>query len=180
MKPPPPATPPPRGRRGDSKGARSPRMPQDGPTGTGTSPLPSPAADAPAVTVGDSGRGGMFVVCFHVPGRPVPWSVPTVFRNGGSKKNARLIAWQQTVGMFARLAMHGRELHAGPVEIAVVATIAAPRDRRYRDPDCTNIVKAIEDALQGIVIVNDRQVCRQYVERVRGDDERAVIRVKGV
>jgi Holliday junction resolvase RusA-like endonuclease len=121
-----------------------------------------------------------FAVAFRVPGRPAPWSVPVVFRNGGCRKDARLVSWQRTVALYARLAMAGREPYAGPVELRVTFTVAKPSGRAKREIDLTNALKGFEDPLQGIVIVNDRQVCRQVAERVRGEPEGAAVEVRAL
>jgi Holliday junction resolvase RusA-like endonuclease len=115
-------------------------------------------------------------VAIWVAGTPVPWSVPKIFRFGGSKKNPKLQAWQDTVTKAARLAWGPFEPHAGPVSLSllfhlpkvhatdiglVVPTIKrnAVTDKHTKRglaiADLTNLAKAVEDALAGVVMVDD-------------------------
>jgi len=96
--------------------------------------------------------------CF-VPGRAVPWSAPVVSRNGtfsGTKqKNWKLVAQS-----FYRDTWKG-EPSTVPIHLRITIYF-----RKYGHiPDCTNCGKLIEDALQGIVINNDRQVERIETRR---------------
>lgn len=86
---------------------------------------------------------------FAVAARPVPWKVS--IRRGAP--NAKLMAWQREVALAARVAMNGRKPYAGPVVLNL-----SFRLRRFgRMPDRTNLLKSTEDAIQGIVIINDNQ-----------------------
>lgn len=89
------------------------------------------------------------IASFQVDGVSVPWSVS---RRG--TKNPRLTAWQGLIKRAAFLAMDGRKPYAGPVRFTAHFAFA----RTNHPPDLTNLIKAAEDAIQGIVIVNDRQV----------------------
>lgn len=117
------------------------------------------------------------LICsFEVPGKLVPWSVPTVVGRSGRRgaiKEPRLVAFQADVAYRARLAMAGRKPAEGPVELllwlwrrADPAKGERPGDwwweatARAGSPDRTNLAKGIEDALQGVVFANDNQVVR--------------------
>jgi len=105
---------------------------------------------------------GSVIAEFSVPGRPVPWSVPPKLR----RKSRRLVAWQRCVNLAARVAMAGRLPHDGPVEWWMVFCLC-------RKPwgDTINLAKATEDALEGVVFVNDRQVAAGHPVRVAVADE---------
>lgn len=104
--------------------------------------------------------------------RAVPWSAPMIGK-GRPVKEPRLIAWQQMVGLFARTSTKLREPYAGPVEVRVTA-----RFRKGPIGDCTNLLKSIEDALQGVVFLNDRQVVRNSCERSLAGYDLVTIEVK--
>lgn len=103
--------------------------------------------------------------------RCVPWSVPYVSRHG-AVKDPRLAEFQSTLRTVAAMTRVLREPYGGPVEVSVVARFA-------RGPigDCTNLIKSIEDSLQGVIFVNDRQVIRNSVERTLSDHDRIIVAV---
>lgn len=101
--------------------------------------------------------------------RAVPWKAPTVGKGRGFK-DPRLLDWQDTVRLYADLNRAVREPYAGPVAVQVVARFA-----KGPLPDACNVLKAIEDALQGSVFLNDRQVIRNGCERTQSD--RDVVRI---
>ncbi len=91
-------------------------------------------------------------VKFEVKGDPVPWTVQ-VRKAERSQAFQRMQAWQTQIQAAARVAWtgKGREQMTGPVDIRIVFHI------KKRGPDTTNMFKAAEDAMQGIVYVNDSQ-----------------------
>lgn len=105
-------------------------------------------------------------------GRAVPWQVSTVTKNGAFK-DRRLVAWQEQVQTWAWVNRTQSVAYAGPVEVSVVARFA-----KGPLPDATNVLKAIEDALQGPVFINDRQVMRNSCERTRTGYDWVTIEVK--
>jgi Holliday junction resolvase RusA-like endonuclease len=106
---------------------------------------------------------GAIICRFAVPGRAVPWKVPSVTCNGTYKSPA-LVAWQQVVALHCRLAMVGRKPYGGPVRLVmdIVHTSGIVGDYG-------NLAKAIEDATQGIAIVNDKQILSATITKFRGD-----------
>jgi len=107
---------------------------------------------------------------------PVPWSVPVIYRYGGCRPNPRLAAWQAAVAGAARLAWGPLEPTSDPVSLKL--TFFLPRTnesdsgvvvpilklnrltgkitkRGLAQADLTNLAKGTEDALEGIVFVND-------------------------
>ena len=139
--------------------------------------------------------------------RPVPWSVPQVFmkqgKNGGRYKSAlrnkELEFWQEYVKSFARDAMEGREPCLGPAfarvefrfrhddpathgriwcpEVAWSEAKEAHVKKGDACPDADNLFKGVLDALQGIVLGNDVQVCVQCSSRRHwaGDGARVAV-----
>lgn len=120
---------------------------------------------------------GAIVCRFAVDGTPRPWRAPTVTRNGHSFKDKHLLKWQSTVKRQARLAMGQRSPYGGPVRLVMAFTL---RRRPGAYPDVANLIKGTEDALQGSVIVNDRQTRRIEASRTIGDNDGVVITVYAV
>lgn len=141
------------------------------PAAKGNRPRRRRIVEAPLDVTGDLPPGAVLLQC-EIAARPVPWKAPMVGRYG-AVKDARLVAWQTRVAIVAQLAYTARTPYRGPVEVAVWATIA-------KGPlmDATNLMKAIEDSLEGIVIVNDRQVIRNRCERAIGS--RDLVRIEVV
>ena len=92
----------------------------------------------------------------------------------GSHMPAETEAYQDTIGYLARQAMKGQDPLEGPVRLHIRAFVPIPkRTPNYRiweirrglyhpckTPDMTNIAKLAEDALNGIVFKDDKQVVR--------------------
>jgi Holliday junction resolvase RusA-like endonuclease len=119
-----------------------------------------------------------FVLEFHVAARPIPWKAATVLKAGGAFKDKKLVAWQRAVATCGRMAMMGREPFAGPVEIDVTFHLSPSKNGSV--PDTTNLVKALEDSLQGVVIVNDRQVCNTMARRRKATIDVARVKVTSI
>ncbi len=104
--------------------------------------------------------------------RAVPWKAPMVGRHG-TYKPKRLRQWQATVAQYARLKWGNHEPYDGPVEVNCRFEFT-----NGKIPDSTNLLKAIEDSIEGVVIVNDRQAIRNKVERViNSDSDKTMIEV---
>lgn len=112
-----------------------------------------------------------------IPERAVPWKAATTTRHGVSFKDARLVAWQETVKLWGLLNRTIARPYGGPVEVRVWASFSGGHL-----PDAVNILKAAEDALQEVVYVNDRQVVRNSSMRSMhyGDEDSMRIVVRAV
>lgn len=124
----------------------------------------------------------MRTVAFEVPGQPISWQVFSRWDASMAKKYLK--AYQDTVRVAAREAMHGLPPHEGGIDLAfwfyrqippTAGKRQATRDRwvamhMLMSPDLTNLQKACEDALVeesikatpkellGIVFMDDGQV----------------------
>lgn len=131
------------------------------------------------------------VHCLRI--NPEPWAIGNAFvvRGGGKARaaiapNKTLKAYQEAVR--AELAAQGAEMVDGPYVLSfwfwrenVTYTDAGGKKRTRNSPDLSNLVKATEDALQGILIDNDRNVVAMrtfLVERGKDVDPKVVIEVK--
>jgi crossover junction endodeoxyribonuclease RusA len=93
--------------------------------------------------------------------------------------------WQRAVGAEAGRTMDGRALLTGPLRLTLRFTVKRPeghwtskgalnaegRRRPYphKRPDLTKLIRAVEDALTGVVWRNDDQVVQQEASKVYGE-----------
>lgn len=131
--------------------------------------VPAPVPAAPAVP-----RPGELIVEFEIDARPIPWKASTILKRGGAFKDKKLVAWQDEVRRRGREAMGGREPYAGPVEVRFLFSLTR---RAGSVADTSNLTKACEDSLQGVVIVNDRAVHQIVSHRTTGDRDFARVTV---
>jgi Holliday junction resolvase RusA-like endonuclease len=101
---------------------------------------------------------------------PEPWTAGTAFRRGprgvGIAKNAALVAYQEAVKEALREQFTGEPI-TDDIVLDVwfwrqLATYEGPSGRMVTKHRCdlSNMVKAFEDACQGILFKNDNQVVR--------------------
>ena len=74
-------------------------------------------------------------------------------RSGRSRNRAELVAWRRLVAAAAHVAWPAGQL---PVSVSVLLRITHYAQRQRADMD--NIIKPIQDALEGIAYTNDRLV----------------------
>lgn len=117
------------------------------------------------------------VVAFFVPVRPSPWRAPTTTRSGVSFKDKNLVRWQKDVATCCEMAMGGRAPYPHPVRLELEFNL---KRRPGSVPDLSNLTKGTEDALQGLAIVNDRQVREIKATRTVGDADGVMIRVYSI
>lgn len=143
-------------------------------------------------------------VSFHVVGRPEPAGSKRAFpikRKGGgigvtvSDANPKAKPWQAAVADKAVTGMIRQfgddyELFDGPLGMAVVFELRRPKghfgSRGLRPsaplwpivkPDCTKLLRAVEDALTGVVWRDDAQVVEQSVTKRYGEPEGAHVAI---
>lgn len=142
-------------------------------------------------------------VTFTVLGRPQPAGSKKGFVN---PKTGRVIItddakksrpWKSVCSGDAHVAMAGRVLLDGPLGFKVTFYVQRPKShfgtgrnaRTLKDsapaypavkPDTTKLVRAIEDALTGIVWRDDAQVVTQVAFKRYGEPERAEVTVWNV
>lgn len=124
-------------------------------------------------------------ITFTVPGKPVGKGRPRAAQRG---KHITLytpkatVIYESTVALAASQAMAGRPLIEGPVEALMTMVLPVPASwskRKQADamngtvmpevkPDMDNVIKAIFDAVNGIVWNDDVQVVGLRVRKVYG------------
>jgi crossover junction endodeoxyribonuclease RusA len=133
-----------------------------------------------------------------VPGTPEP---------GGSKRhvgNGRIVdanpkvnQWRQLVGYHALHQRNNRPLLEGPLQLTVRFYLARPKNHygtgrniaKIRPsapaypttrPDTTKLIRAVEDAMTGVLYHDDAQIVRQSAIRLYGDPPRVEIQVQTI
>jgi Holliday junction resolvase RusA-like endonuclease len=128
---------------------------------------------------------------FRVAGKPEPAGSKRAFpirRKGGAMgvavtdDNARSKPWQARVALAADVAMDGAALFTGPLGLALEFDMRRPKghfgtgrnaerlktaapERPITKPDCTKLVRGVEDAMTGVVWADDAQVVEQLVTK---------------
>ena len=115
---------------------------------------------------------------FAVKGTPQPKGSARAFvRNGRAivtADNPAVASWEQTIRFVLQDWPH--ELLSGPVALDVTFTMVRPpsvsakrRPEPTVKPDLSKLLRAAEDALTGIVYVDDAQVTEALVRKVYGE-----------
>lgn len=98
--------------------------------------------------------------------------------------------WKTTVAEIAAAAMGGRPLLNGPLELSIDVYVPRPKGHYGARgvlpsaplfpavrPDVTKLVRAIEDALTGIVWRDDAQIVDQHARKLYGEPAAAIVTV---
>lgn len=129
-------------------------------------------------------------VNFFVPGLPAPAGSKKAFAHASTGKivvtdtsGKRGRDWRASVADHAVVAMQGRGLMLGPVRLLVVFGMPRPKGHygtgrnasrlkagapkhHTTKPDATKLLRAVEDAMTGIVWRDDAQVVEQEVRKI--------------
>ncbi len=103
----------------------------------------------------------MTELSFTVPGRCIPTPRPRVSRHG-THYPKRYTDWLDSARVEAYRAC-GRPLWEGLVDIHVLFYGARP------NADIDNLLKSVLDAIQGVIIVDDKQVASVDARRLAGE-----------
>ena len=115
------------------------------------------------------------MITFTVPGEPVAKGRPRATTRGGFTRMftpAKTAAYEQLVAVYAKVAMKNAPLLEHPVRLHLGIYCKVPGswskkrksdalagiERPAKSPDLSNIVKAVEDGMNGIVYVDDSQI----------------------
>lgn len=134
------------------------------------------------------------MISFSIPGAPVAKGRAKVTTIGGHARMytpTKTLNYESKVALFASQAMKGLPLLAGPVSLDLVLHMPIPASwstKKRNDamaggiiptvkPDCSNVLKAVEDALNGIVYLDDKQISDIKIRRRYSDLPKVVVHV---
>jgi len=104
------------------------------------------------------------IATFTVPGRPRGKERSRMGRNGKFYTPKTTREYEESVAWFAKAAYKG-EPTKDPVRLDM--TIRSSKSKA----DTSNILKSIEDGMNGIVYVDDKQIKEIHISRTEGDGE---------
>jgi len=124
-------------------------------------------------------------ISFFAPGIPAPGGSKRAFIVKGravltDAGGAKTKNWRSVVAMAAHTAMNGSPPLTGPVSLRVIFLMPRPKAHFRKDgslkpkapevcskrPDTTKLLRAVEDAMNGIVWKDDSLVVKQYAEKL--------------
>lgn len=134
----------------------------------------------------------MKAITFSVPGDPVPQPRARITVRGKhghayTPSDHKIHAYRASIAAAAKAA-GADPTDAAPITLIVDLVFARPKSHyrksglkedapRLPRPDCSNCLKGIEDALNGIAWVDDSQVGRVVVEKSYGTEPRTTVRI---
>lgn len=135
-----------------------------------------------------------FNITFAVPGAAVPKGRPKFARRGNFVSTytpEKTVSFENLVKVMAQQAMQGQDMHLGPVQASIQITLpipsswsgkrqseaAAERIAPTKKPDMDNVVKALFDAMNGIVFKDDSQVVDAHIRKRYGRTPETLITI---
>lgn len=134
----------------------------------------------------------MNAITFSVPGDPVPQPRPRITTRGShghayTPASHPIHAYRQAIAAAAREA-GATPSDAAPITLIVDLVFARPKSHyrksglkpdapRLPRPDCSNCLKGIEDALNGVAWVDDSQIGRVVIEKTYGERPGTTVRI---
>lgn len=131
-------------------------------------------------------------IVFFVPGAPAPAGSKTAFclKKDGRYTGRAIVVdasgkkgkeWRSMVQEFAIVAMESHPPLTGALHLTVIFQMPRPQ-KHYRvaglkpdapqyhitRPDCTKLLRAVEDAMTGIVYEDDGQIVEQHIKKQWG------------
>jgi Holliday junction resolvase RusA-like endonuclease len=115
-------------------------------------------------------------IVFTVPGRPVPKQRPRIV-HGRTYTPKETTAYEAHVRVFALQAMAAAGIAGKPLEGRLRLRMTAFfDDRRNRDLD--NVIKAVTDACNGVLFVDDRQIDELHAYRGHSPSPRCEVDIE--
>ena len=122
------------------------------------------------------------MITFCVPGQPQGKGRARSTKSGRHYTPAKTVAYERLIAQCAAEAMGDWQVITGPAECHVIAVFGVPASwsKKRREaalqwvdyptvkPDGDNIAKAVKDALNGLVWIDDSQVVDLRVKKVYG------------
>ena len=122
------------------------------------------------------------MIKFVINARPQPKERSRTAKNGHHYTPQRTVNFELTVAAEFRAQHPFHELFTGPVGMSVDIQFRRPKTVAkgywHTNPgDATNIVKAIEDGLNRVAYVDDRQVADVFAKKHWGDCDSIVVSI---
>ena len=127
---------------------------------------------------------------FTVPGKPVPQPRPRVLRSGRTyTPDNGIVAYREAVALAAKaagatptkrspLTLHVEWVFVRPKSHYLASGELNPRTALPLPPcDNSNLLKGLEDCLNGIAYVDDVQIGPTYMNRTYGTEARTTVRI---
>ena len=136
------------------------------------------------------------MITITIPGVPVAKGRPKAVRMG--KKGIRMYtptktaSYEATCRTFAMVAMAGRAPVDGPLSVLFTLHMPIPSSLSQKKqaelvgkphtkkPDASNIIKAVEDAFNGVVWNDDSQICLLSAQKLYSTEPRVEVRVSQI
>ena len=132
------------------------------------------------------------MIVITIPGEPIGKGRPR-FGNGHTYTPEKTQRWEQAAAWEARRQYKGKPLE-GPVGLTVVAEFSIPSSwpkwkqeeaeegmvAHIVKPDGSNVLKAVEDALSGIVFHDDSQIASVMIDKWYGNEPGVTLEVRAI
>ena len=124
-------------------------------------------------------------------GTPVPWARTAGGRTVGLFTPAKQRRNAQTLAVLAQQEMLGRAPFDGPIELNMLAAFPVPaswsgkkRAAALRQeifpakrPDLSNLLKQVEDSLNGVVFRDDALIVQAQIAKIYGEEPQIVVTI---
>lgn len=125
------------------------------------------------------------MICFTIPGKPQPKQRPRVTSHG-TYTPKETIEYERLVGWQCRSAYKGKPLSTA-LKMTVRVFVKLPKktvrekgDWHTSRPDLTNIIKSIEDGLNGIAYLDDSQIVYLVATKQWASEDYVIVEIEEV
>jgi len=110
--------------------------------------------------------------------RPLPKREISFNRKTGAAYSSKTVKWyQRLLSFYAKryLKESNKKMIEGPIILCVTFFIKRPKKPKYNlpmvKPDSSNMLKPLEDALQGIFFENDKDIVFHVLQKVYAEED---------
>ena len=136
--------------------------------------------------------GSHDVLELSIPLIPVPKGRPRMKRRGKAYTPTPTRRYEEAVAWYVKSSLQGREPLQGPIAVELEFWLPIPRSWNQRKqgqardrellptskPDLGNLVKAVEDACNGLTWVDDSQIVQETARKAYSDQPRIILRMR--
>ena len=105
------------------------------------------------------------MITYTIPRRPEPKQRPRKGKNGNVYTPAKTREYEEYVGWCATEALHAKRINR-PMMGDVKLTARFYFKNKKNRPDLSNLTKALEDGMNGIAYIDDKQITKHDTEIV--------------